>query len=191
MDIRLRRPGGPRGSLCLRTRLIFSAHTVSSEPPLALCCTIVLPGRKSGFRAGFRPDSIRNNIKVSPPAGLRPAHTASSEAALGPQSRVGQLFGRVGRSHSLGILRGCLMGCPIEVILLFFDAPELCPSSPFHIDYLPRLVSNGLRPFCSTIRDPSNIPLCAFSLCACLAPCFFELLNCVPRALFCLSQTTA
>ena len=34
---------------------------------------IVLPGRKSGFRAGFRLDSNRENIKIGPPAGLRPA----------------------------------------------------------------------------------------------------------------------
>ena len=38
-----------------------------------LCYAIVLPGRKSGFRAGFRPDSSRGNLKIGPPAGLRPA----------------------------------------------------------------------------------------------------------------------
>jgi hypothetical protein len=29
----------------------------------------VLPGRKSGFRAGFRPDSSRESLKIGPPAG--------------------------------------------------------------------------------------------------------------------------
>ena len=33
----------------------------------------MLPGRKSGFRAGFRPDSSRESIKIGPPGGLRPA----------------------------------------------------------------------------------------------------------------------
>ncbi len=34
-----------------------------------LCCVIVFPGRRSGFRAGFRPDSNRKNLKIGPPAG--------------------------------------------------------------------------------------------------------------------------
>ncbi len=38
-----------------------------------LCQAKVLPGRKSGFRAGFRLDSNRENLKSCPPAGLRPA----------------------------------------------------------------------------------------------------------------------
>jgi hypothetical protein len=33
----------------------------------------VLPGRKSGFRAGSRPDSNLRNLKIGPPAGRRPA----------------------------------------------------------------------------------------------------------------------
>ncbi len=37
-----------------------------------LCSTlryaIVLPGQKSGFRAGFRPDANRESIKIAPPA---------------------------------------------------------------------------------------------------------------------------
>ncbi len=36
-------------------------------------CDVVPPRRKSGFRAGFRPDSSRESFKVGPPAGLRPA----------------------------------------------------------------------------------------------------------------------
>ncbi len=38
-----------------------------------LCYAIVLPGRKTGFRAGFRPDSSRESLKLGPAAGLRPA----------------------------------------------------------------------------------------------------------------------
>ena len=38
-----------------------------------LCYAIVLPGRKSSFRAGFRPDSSRESIDIGPPAGFRPA----------------------------------------------------------------------------------------------------------------------
>ena len=38
-----------------------------------LCYAIVLPGRKSVFRAGFRPDSSRESLNIGPPAGLRPA----------------------------------------------------------------------------------------------------------------------
>ena len=32
-----------------------------------------LPGGRSGFRAGFRPDSNRKSFKIDPPAGHRPA----------------------------------------------------------------------------------------------------------------------
>ena len=34
---------------------------------------IILSGRKSSFRAGLRPDSHRENFKIGPPAGRRPA----------------------------------------------------------------------------------------------------------------------
>ncbi len=37
-----------------------------------LCYAIMLPGRKSNFRAGFRPDSKRESVKIGPPGGLRP-----------------------------------------------------------------------------------------------------------------------
>ncbi len=36
-----------------------------------LCYATVLPGRKSGFWAGFRPDSRRESIKIGPLAGRR------------------------------------------------------------------------------------------------------------------------
>ncbi len=34
---------------------------------------VTLPGRKSGFRAGFRPDSRRESLKIGHPAYRRPA----------------------------------------------------------------------------------------------------------------------
>ncbi len=36
-----------------------------------LCYVIVLPGSKSKLRAGFRPDSNRESLKIGPPAGRR------------------------------------------------------------------------------------------------------------------------
>ena len=42
-------------------------------PEVPLCYAIVPVGRTSGFRAGFRPDSNRESLKIGPPAGLRPA----------------------------------------------------------------------------------------------------------------------
>jgi hypothetical protein len=45
--------------------------------PWMICCTqchaIVLPARKSVFRAGSRPNSNRERLKIGPPAGFRPA----------------------------------------------------------------------------------------------------------------------
>ncbi len=38
-----------------------------------LCYAIVLPGRKSAFRAGFWPDCSRESTEIGPPAGRRPA----------------------------------------------------------------------------------------------------------------------
>ena len=37
-------------------------------PSCTLCYAIVFPDRKSGFRAGFRPDSSRESFKIGPPA---------------------------------------------------------------------------------------------------------------------------
>ncbi len=37
------------------------------------CYAVELPDRKSGFRAGFRPDSNRESLNIGPPAGLWPA----------------------------------------------------------------------------------------------------------------------
>ncbi len=36
-----------------------------------LCCARLLPGRKSAFRAEFRPDSRRECLTIGPPAGRR------------------------------------------------------------------------------------------------------------------------
>ncbi len=55
-----------------------------------LCYAIIRPGRKSGFRAGFRPDSARESIEIGPPAGQRtdfealPIHTRPK---FGPEAR--------------------------------------------------------------------------------------------------------
>jgi hypothetical protein len=48
------------------------------EDDKPLCRTILwyailLPGRKSAFRAGFWPDCFREGTEIGPPAGLRPA----------------------------------------------------------------------------------------------------------------------
>ncbi len=40
---------------------------------ILLCCAIVLPGRKSGFRSGFRPDFDRGSFKIGSPTSPRPA----------------------------------------------------------------------------------------------------------------------
>ena len=36
------------------------------------CYAIVLPGRRSAFRAGLWPDCYRKSTDIDPPAGLRP-----------------------------------------------------------------------------------------------------------------------
>ena len=56
----------------------------------------MLPGQNSGFRAGFRPVSLRENLKIGPPAGRR----ADSEAypiRLRPKSDPEARF--PGQSH--------------------------------------------------------------------------------------------
>jgi hypothetical protein len=56
-------------------RLILGAPPLQTHPrrirttlikSITLCYTIVLPGRKSGFRAGFRPECYRENIEIGP-----------------------------------------------------------------------------------------------------------------------------
>ncbi len=47
-------------------------HALLLGPHGALCYAILLPGQNSGFRAGCRPNSIRENINIGSPAGIRP-----------------------------------------------------------------------------------------------------------------------
>ena len=57
-----------------RSLKVFGALLAQPSPdPCTRCYAIVLPGRKSGFRAGFRPDSNRESLKIGPPSGRRPA----------------------------------------------------------------------------------------------------------------------
>jgi hypothetical protein len=54
------------------TKMAFHGSFPSVSSP-ALCYALVLPGRKLGFRAGFRANSNRECFKINPPAGPRPA----------------------------------------------------------------------------------------------------------------------
>ncbi len=69
----IHRLGGPFwGPRC---RYVYKCSICSVQcnvPCRTIGYAIALPGRKSGFRAGFRPDSSRGGLKISPPAGLRP-----------------------------------------------------------------------------------------------------------------------
>ncbi len=47
----------------------LDGYSLESTP----CYAIMFPGRKSCFRAGFRPDSNKENFKIGPPAGQLPA----------------------------------------------------------------------------------------------------------------------
>ena len=58
--------------------------------PAGVCYAVVLPGRKSVFRAGFRPDSNRESIKIGPSAGRRSDFDAFPTRILpksGPEDR--------------------------------------------------------------------------------------------------------
>jgi hypothetical protein len=55
----------------------------NSRRQLTLCYAIVLPGRKLGFRAGFRSHFIGGSLKIGPQAGRRPN--------VGPILRVSRL----------------------------------------------------------------------------------------------------
>ena len=68
----LKEGGAGAGSLFLQATLADCKYSESNKGA-TLCYAIVLPSRKSGFRAGFRPDSNRESLKSSPPAGRRPA----------------------------------------------------------------------------------------------------------------------
>ncbi len=53
-------------ALAVRTGRVAIAHCT-------LRCALVLPGRKSGFWAGVRPDCRQENSEITPPVDLRPA----------------------------------------------------------------------------------------------------------------------
>ncbi len=65
----------PRGRLGFPTPHQYGCP-IAGVPGIAdsytLCYALVLPGRKSGFRAGFRPDSMLEDIKIGPSVGRRP-----------------------------------------------------------------------------------------------------------------------
>jgi hypothetical protein len=84
------RPRGLPSSRSLISAAIFKPEPVVTVPgplvagsrpktdqdksfDLSLGYAIELPGRKSGFRARFLPDTRRESIQIGPPAGLRPA----------------------------------------------------------------------------------------------------------------------
>jgi hypothetical protein len=52
--------------------VIRKAHPMVCEQLATLGYAIELPGRNSGFRARFRPDSSRESLNAGPPAGRRP-----------------------------------------------------------------------------------------------------------------------
>ncbi len=49
---------------------------------------IMLPGRKSGFRAGFRSDSNRESLKIASPAGHLPLAFGQQEGRFGKLTRL-------------------------------------------------------------------------------------------------------
>ncbi len=49
------------------------ASTNNVVPDRTLCYTILLPGRKPGFRVAFQPDSSRESFKIGLQAGRKPA----------------------------------------------------------------------------------------------------------------------
>ncbi len=72
----VKKEGSAPGLLdCLRSGLhpFVSASTGPPGLGFTLCYAILLPGRRPGFRAGFRPDSNQESLKIGPPGGLRPA----------------------------------------------------------------------------------------------------------------------
>ncbi len=67
------------GFILEQGRLIGSRGGIMSRPGgycsgvVTLCYAIVIPSRKSVFRAGLWPDCYRESIEIGPPTGLRPA----------------------------------------------------------------------------------------------------------------------
>ncbi len=65
---------------------------------LTLCYAMLLPGRKSGFRAEFRPDSKLENIKICPPAGRADFEAVSTGFRL----KSGPMYGLEALLHDIG-----------------------------------------------------------------------------------------
>jgi hypothetical protein len=74
----------------------FSHSSHMSFKSATLRCAIVFPGRKSGFRAGFRPDASRESLNIGPPAGLRilmrPRLESDRNPARKPDFRPGSII---------------------------------------------------------------------------------------------------
>ncbi len=73
--------------LAIVLKIQVNEHTV--------CYAIVLPGRKSDFRAGFRPDSCRGSLKISWRAGFA-ALPFKNPAEIRPGSPISRL-------HNIGL----------------------------------------------------------------------------------------
>jgi hypothetical protein len=76
-------------------RPVFNGVALPIRHHNTLCYALVLPGRKSSFRAGFRSDSHQENLKIGPPTGLRPAGVPFSRLTptrirpeFGPEARI-------------------------------------------------------------------------------------------------------
>ncbi len=114
-------------------------------PPDAItrCYAILLPGRKSAFRAGFWPDCYRENTKVGPPASRRPAGGPISvfsgwQSGQSPARKADLRPGRIIAQHRVG----CLIVLPVQGLGLrgrFWagfgrdanaNAPNLVPNGP-------------------------------------------------------------
>jgi hypothetical protein len=79
---------------------------------LTICYALVLSGRKSGFRAGFRPYSRRESLTIGFPAGFRPAE--------GPIAKLSRL-------ESDRILPGSSISGPEALITSSRSFPHLWP----------------------------------------------------------------
>ncbi len=62
-------------------------HAVPSVYKLCLRVSIVVPGRRSVCQTGFRPNPIKENIKIGPPAGLGTVFMATPTESGGNPAR--------------------------------------------------------------------------------------------------------
>ncbi len=70
-SVALRAPTVPRSILPAGFAGTPNFDEIEIDFKITLCYATVRPGRKSGFRAGCRPDSNRESLKISPPAARR------------------------------------------------------------------------------------------------------------------------